>query len=61
MASINTQNKRKARSRAISAVNDSLLWRYKRAKQRAWLASGRNGSWFTGGVTRNLTIVGAPY
>jgi hypothetical protein len=61
MASVTTQNKRKARARANAGITESSLWRYKREQQRAWLASGRNGSWFTGGMTRNMKIIGAPY
>jgi hypothetical protein len=61
MASVTTRNKRKARARGNSRVTESSLWRYKREHQRAWLALGRNGAWFTGGMTRNMKIVGAPY
>jgi hypothetical protein len=61
MASITTQNKRKARARTKAGITEASLWRYKREQQRAWLASGRNGAWFTGGMARNAKIIDAPY
>jgi len=61
MASINTQNKRTSRERAAAKPGDAALWRYKREQQRAWLASGRDGSWFTGGIARHLKLIDSPY
>lgn len=61
MASINTRNKRKAHARAKAGITEASLWRYKRDQQRAWLASGRDGSWFTGGMARSAKLIDSPY
>ena len=55
-------------SSADRRVGDADLWAFKRARQQADMDSGQAGrltqdqlSWFSGGKTRNLKVIGLPY
>ena len=61
MASITKTNRRRALERSKMMPSEASLWRWKRARQKADIASGIDGGWFTGELANQARAVNHPY